>query len=135
MLKRVIRAVRQKPKAVRDQYAFFLAISLTGVIVVFWLLSLGSMFEGMALSQLAAEDESSEDFSDESLVDMISEVRQEFDELDLSTVVADLNSTSSAATTSTTSTTSAATQARQVDSLPNSASTVRIATFTATTTP
>lgn len=40
MLARLIRTIRHKPKAVRDQYAFWSAVAVTGLVVVVWLVSL-----------------------------------------------------------------------------------------------
>ena len=36
MIKKILRYIRQKPKAVREQYAFWIACSVTGVIALVW---------------------------------------------------------------------------------------------------
>lgn len=44
MLLRVIDKIRQKPRAVRQQYAFVLAVSFTAVVTLIWSLSLPARF-------------------------------------------------------------------------------------------
>ena len=41
MLGRLIRSVRQKPKHIRDQYALWTAVTVTGLVVVVWMFGLG----------------------------------------------------------------------------------------------
>lgn len=49
-----IEKTRKKPKAVRDQYAFFGALTVTGLIALVWFVSLPSHFADV---EVAGEDE------------------------------------------------------------------------------
>ena len=55
MIKKLLRAIRQKPKAVREQYAFWIACVLTSIVAASWLtVTLGGFNIG-ALSNDSSE--------------------------------------------------------------------------------
>ena len=45
MIKKFLRNIRQKPKAVREQYAFWIACTLTSVVAIVWVTTRISPFE------------------------------------------------------------------------------------------
>ena len=45
MIKKLLRNIRQKPKAVREQYAFWIACTLTSVVAIVWMTTHISPFE------------------------------------------------------------------------------------------
>ena len=45
MIKKLLRNIRQKPKAVREQYAFWIACTLTSVVAIVWVTTRISPFE------------------------------------------------------------------------------------------
>jgi hypothetical protein len=53
MFWRTIEAIRQKPKAVRKQYAFFVTVVFTAVVTGFWVLSLPARFVAVQESVLS----------------------------------------------------------------------------------
>jgi len=45
VIKKLLRNIRQKPKAVREQYAFWIACTLTSVVAIVWMTTHISPFE------------------------------------------------------------------------------------------
>jgi len=79
MLVRLIRSIRRKPKAVRNQYAFWTAASITGLILVTWLFSLTSDFaiENLSVSPADQANPAADgDSSSQSLSDFVDDIRE-----------------------------------------------------------
>ena len=74
MIKKLLRAIRQKPKAVREQYAFWIACVLTSVVAASWLtVTLGGFNVG-ALSNDYGETVPAPD----SLSDFLKDTQEQF---------------------------------------------------------
>ena len=86
MLRRVILYIRQKPKSVRDSYAFVLAGTLTTAVALIWVWNWPSMIEGR---QYTPDGESSAPLSDflDKAKDQVANARQSVDLESLSEVV------------------------------------------------
>lgn len=118
MLKRLIRAIRKKPKAVRDQYAFWIAAIFTGSVFFIWLATFTTNIESIALPEVEPPVEERG-----SLTDMMSGLRED---------LTDLTPAIQSSASSTATTTASSTPVR-IPTTP-SAPQVRIATFTASST-
>lgn len=51
MVKKILRNIRQKPKAVREQYSFWIACFLTSVVALVWVVSTMGRFGATAESE------------------------------------------------------------------------------------
>jgi hypothetical protein len=145
MLKRLIKAVRRKPKVVRDQYAFVIAVSFTAVVLLFWVLSFSDTVQPVE-SIPSPDAEQGADPS--SFRDMITDWREGFGEMTTDQPAG--TTSANAAVAPLRASTSTQTAPRPVESAATSAPPaaepvivpsaltqpeVRIATFTATSTP
>jgi hypothetical protein len=54
VIKKLLRNIRQKPKAVREQYAFWIACSLTSVVALVWVATTWGQFDAAAGSEETA---------------------------------------------------------------------------------
>lgn len=116
MLVRLIRNLRQQPKAVRNQVAFWLAASFTGVVALLWLTT-----QGVAVTTtLSSSDEVAPVSESSSLREIVSEFRQ-----DISSVSRDPQPAAVIEAATTTASSVITPPVRR---------TVQIATFTASTT-
>jgi len=131
MLKRAIRNIRRKPKAVRDQYALWVAVIFTAIIIIIWFATVSSRFA--SVTDTSPEDAAVPVQEPESFTDMIGGLREEIQNISQASS-SQTDITQAAATTTWTPTGSTP---RPVAD-PTSAQAIRIATFTkpvATTTP
>ena len=128
MFKRVVRAVRKKPKAVKDRYAFWSAAVLTGIVATVWMTSLTSGIQPVVEVETESAQLPNESTS---LGDMVGELREEVANLSDSvrTAVATSSATSSVEIPSATTAT-----ATEITPEVSQGTEVRIATFTASTT-
>lgn len=120
MLKRTIRNIRQKPKAVRDRYAFWIAISFTSLVILIWVITIPDRFGDTGSLEAESQIE-----RPGSVNDVISEFQSKVE-----TIESEMQSFSEPSATPTVPVqTSVGTTTS-----PTTVQEVRIATFTATTT-
>lgn len=131
MIKRLIRAVRRKPKAVRDQYALWIAVVFTAAVLTVWYANLPDRFGSMMTPEPVEVIE-----QPDSIGDVLGGIREELETLN-ETLATATTSQQSASTSAGTDATGLTTSSTPIVTTPG-AQEVRIATFTAaraTTTP
>lgn len=97
MIKKLLRAIRQKPKAVREQYAFWIACVLTSAVAAGWLMTTMGRF---SVGELLRDSEETLPASD-TLSDFLEDTQAQF-----STAQEELQNLSPAAQSGSTSTSS-----------------------------
>jgi len=100
MFVRFIQKIRQKPKAVRDQYAFWIAVVSAGLVALVWFIGLrdGYIQESVQGNGSDSQTDSLGDLMSD-FKDQVSSIREVVDELE---VDSDETSASSATTATTT---------------------------------
>jgi len=63
VIKSTLRHIRQKPKAVREQYAFWIACTCTGIVAIVWATQLSGRFTDQSQQGSVADSERPETFS------------------------------------------------------------------------
>lgn len=135
MIKRAIRSIRRKPKAVRDQFAFWIAVSVTGVVILFWIVTIPDRYND---AEIILDSEPNID-NQRSFAEMVSTVKDEFSIpeqlLEGEEDIENISEPESVTDVSTTSATFAATTTTNTaeENQMNVAPSVRIATYTAST--
>jgi len=64
VIKKILRTIRQKPRAVREQYAFWIACSVTSIVAVCWLLIKLDQFDVPAVAEDVTVDTPNNTLSD-----------------------------------------------------------------------
>lgn len=137
MIKKILRSIRQKPQVVREQYAFWIASSLTGLVAMVWVMT---NFGGTEVGSNSVATQEAAVANTDTLSDFISGAQNQISAVQqevMEVVSSDVSSTRSIAATSSASTTLGATVATSTPSTTARPVTreVRIATTSNSVTP